>query len=128
MKDEKGVSGWVTLVFTLSLFLFVFGITTDFRNEWEKKGLFNETVLSVKNNFEMAGGLTSDVEDEIINRLSNAGIETSGVTVEGSPVSNYGEKIYYLVTLNTTIKIGSEESGKTYKKKVVGTSAYVPFS
>lgn len=128
MQEERGMDGWIALVLILSIILFVMGLNFDFRHEWNKKDLFSETVQSVQRDFELAGGMTAEIENEIIQRLDRAGINTSSIMIEGSPVSNYGEKIYYLVTLDTMMKVGSEEHAKTYKKKVVGTSAYVPFS
>lgn len=128
LREENGFDGWIALIMALSFITFTMGLTFDFRHEWNKKDLFNETILSVKYDFQEEGGVTSYIEDEIINRLQDAGIETTNVTIEGSPQSNYGSKIYYMVTIDTTMKVGSENIAKTYKKKVVGTSAFVPTS
>lgn len=128
MKKEGGADGWIALIFSLSFIVLIFGLTFDFRHEWNKRNEFNQVVVSVKDDFQNEGGLTTWVENEIINRLNDAGINTSNIRIDGTPQSNYGSKIYYIVEIDTKVKVGSDSFDRTYKKKVVGTSAWVPES
>lgn len=126
INDERGVSEWIGVVVTLSLITLTILLVVNLRTEWIRKDLFNEVVLSVKNEFELSGGLTSDIEDLIIDRLNSAEINYKSVNIEGSPISNYGATISYKVRIVVSMKLGDENHDKEYIKKVYGTSHHIP--
>jgi hypothetical protein len=125
-RDQRGIEGWIALILGLSILLLVVDMSFDFRNELNKKNLYNEIILSCKELFQEEGGLTPIVESELLYRLESAGFSVENIEIVGSPRNNYGAKITYTVTLNSVMKVGNESVEKEYHKKVVGTSAYIP--